>query len=174
MNFKLITITLLILLGLKTNAQNAPAPDYLINNSFPDSVLNFSLLDRENNAILFTEILEKHKGQKIVIDFWASWCRDCIEGLPKLNKLKAKSKKKNVAFIYISMDENDMKWKFAINRLNIEGEHYRSEFGWKNMLSNYIQLDWIPRYLVIDENGKIVVPKAVSADDITIWNAIKK
>lgn len=173
MNYKTLIIILFTFIGFQLKAQNAPAPDYLINNSFPDSVLNFSLLDRDNNEILFSEILEKHKGQKIVVDLWASWCRDCIEGLPKLRKLKAKSKNKNVDFIYISMDEDDMKWKYAINRLNIEGEHYRSEFGWKNVLSNYIDLDWIPRYLVIDENGKIIVPKAVSADDKLIWQSIK-
>ena len=36
-------------------------------------------------------VLDKHKGKKILIDVWASWCRDCIVRLTKFeNNYKKK------------------------------------------------------------------------------------
>ena len=44
----------------------------------------FTSLNQEN--VRFQSILEKHKGKKILIDIWASWCRDCIVRLNSKEK----------------------------------------------------------------------------------------
>jgi thiol-disulfide isomerase/thioredoxin len=147
-----------------TFAQNTPVPDHVASQNFPDSVLNLSLSAHDNQKITFAQILEKHKGKKIVIDVWASWCRDCIEGYPKLDELRQKSDSAHVAFVFISVDKDETKWRAAIERFHITGEHYRSETAWYNTFTNYIVLDWIPRYVVIDEQSKVVLPKAISAE----------
>lgn len=35
-------------------------------------------------------ILEAHKGKTVVVNVWASWCKDCIVGLPNLKALQAR------------------------------------------------------------------------------------
>ncbi|WP_316801447.1 TlpA disulfide reductase family protein [Pedobacter frigidisoli] len=40
------------------------------------------------NGKFTTENLMQYKGKVIVLDSWASWCGNCIEGFPKLKKLQ--------------------------------------------------------------------------------------
>jgi thiol-disulfide isomerase/thioredoxin len=42
------------------------------------------MVNTENEPIAFSEILKKYEGKTIVIDVWASWCSDCIKGMPKV------------------------------------------------------------------------------------------
>jgi len=146
-------------------AQNRIPPDYLLEQDFPDSVRNLKILKLDGEKLDFSDMLKLHTGKKIIIDFWASWCKDCIVGLPKLDKLKQQTGEDKIVYVFISLDKEDVRWRSAINRFNIRGEHYRIETGWHNTLSNYIDLDWIPRYLVLNEAGRIIIPKAISADD---------
>jgi thiol-disulfide isomerase/thioredoxin len=163
----LFTATILV-------AQSRPAPEYLQKQIFPDSVKNTPLYTLAGQEILFSQLLEAYAGKKIVVDFWASWCKDCILSLPKNEKLEKRTTKEEVVFLYLSVDENDNKWKSAISKFDIKGEHYRFKDGWKNTLSNYVDLDWIPRYLVIDKKGNIIVPKAIQGADEQLYNILKK
>ena len=147
-------------------SQNDPVPEYLTTQPFPDSVGSVSIVTYEGKRISFSEMLSAHKGKKVVIDMWASWCRDCIVGLPKLNELRKKTGEEHVVYLFLSVDANEEKWKGAINKFNIQGEHYRVEGAWKTPLSNYIALDWVPRYMVLNENGMIMMPKAIEASRI--------
>ena len=37
--------------------------------------------------------------------------------------------------------------------------------GWKGSFGEFVDLDWIPRYMVVDKEGTIKLFKAVKADD---------
>ena len=144
----------------------------MANRAFPDSVASVLLYSLKGKELPLSEILAAHRGQRVVIDFWASWCRDCIVGLPKLNRLMEETAGHPVDYVFISLDKDKGKWRSAIKRFGIPGEHYRMKNGWKNTLSNYVGLDWIPRYLVLDETGRVRMPKAVSADEPELRKAL--
>jgi len=168
-----VLLFLLFAIATITRAQDAPPPAYLLKQDFPDSVKNLSMLKLDGSHVDFASVLKLHQGKKVIIDFWASWCRDCIIGLPKLEKLKQKTGDK-VVYIFISVDEDDTKWRSAINRFDIRGEHYRIEKGWYNALSNYVELDWVPRYIVLNEQGKIIMPKAIVANNEALEKSLMK
>ena len=44
----------------------------------------------------------------------------------------------------------------SLGKLNIEGEHFISPANHSNSAANYFQASSIPRYILIDKNGKIV------------------
>ena len=111
-----VLLFLLFAIATITRAQDAPPPAYLLKQDFPDSVKNLSMLKLDGSHVDFASVLKLHQGKKVIIDFWASWCRDCIIGLPKLEKLKQKTGDK-VVYIFISVDEDDTKWRSAINRV---------------------------------------------------------
>ncbi|ULC58811.1 TlpA family protein disulfide reductase [Flaviramulus sp. BrNp1-15] len=121
----------------------------------------FTTLD--GNSIVFKDIIEAHKGQTILIDVWASWCRDCIEGMPKVKTLQRKYK--DVAFVFLSLDKTENAWKKGIKKYDVQGEHFFMQSGWDGAFGKFLDLDWIPRYLVIDKQGNIKLFKAVKAND---------
>ena len=141
--------------------------------TFTPEAFNEKVYSLDDSSSNFQEILNKHKGNKILIDFWASWCRDCIEGLPKVNKLQKEFPE--VTFLFLSVDKRKGSWKRGVQRYQIKGEHYNLPKGMKDgALVDFISLGWIPRYMVIDETGKITLFKATDASDKEIKQALKK
>ena len=140
--------------------------------TFTTEALNDVFLTTEEKEITFFEILDIHKGKTIFIDIWAGWCSDCIKGMPKVKKLQKKNK--NIVFLYLSLDKSTEKWKKAIKTFDVTGEHYYIKSGWKGGFCSSIDLDWIPRYMVVNPEGEIVLYKAIKADDEKISEALKK
>jgi thiol-disulfide isomerase/thioredoxin len=153
-------------------SQNQPVPQYLTQQDFPDSVLNVTLIKPDGTNLPLSQVLETYRGKKILVDIWASWCRDCIVGLPRLEELKLRAGSENVAYLFLSIDKDDAKWKSAIEKYNIRGEHYRMEGAWKTPLANYLVLDWVPRYIVIDGRGRLIFPKAIAVSDRLLEEAL--
>lgn len=118
-------------------------------------------------------ILEKHVGKVIVLEFWAGWCKDCLIGMPASHKLKENNSQ--VDFIYLSLDKSSEAWKKGIEKYKLQaGDNYWFSTGWKNPFNEYIDLNWIPRYMVIDQKGKIAKYYAISAEDAEIQKTIEK
>lgn len=155
-------------------AQNKPVPAYLLTQKLPDSVANFSLSKVDETTQTFQQALDQYNGKKIVIDIWASWCRDCLQGMPKIKKVQKQTNSDQVVYLFLSLDQKIGSWKKAIKRFKIQGEHYRIPQGWKNPISHYINLDWIPRYMVFDESGNIILGKAITIEDPKLLELISK
>jgi thiol-disulfide isomerase/thioredoxin len=131
--------------------------------SFKKEGLENIMVTTENKPITFAEILKKYEGTTIVIDVWASWCSDCVKGMPKVKELQEKNPE--VTFLFISMDKSYESWLKGIEKYEVRGEHYLTADGMKGVFGKSIDLDWIPRYMVVDKTGKIALYKVIEADD---------
>jgi len=131
--------------------------------SFKKEGLENIMVTTENKPITFAEILKKYEGTTIVIDVWASWCPDCIKGMPKVKELQEKNPE--VTFLFISMDKSYESWLKGIEKYEVRGEHYLTADGMKGVFGKSVELDWIPRYMVVDKKGKIALYKVIEADD---------
>ncbi len=138
---------------------------------FSDEVLNQEYISIENEAIAFKDILKQYQGKQIVIDIWASWCKDCIVGFPKVADLQ--HDKPDAVYLFLSADRSKDSWKRSIKKYDLKGAHYFLPNGTKGALGDYIDIDWIPRYMVVDSQGNIQVFDAIEADDPNIRNALK-
>lgn len=109
----------------------------------------------DGSTITFQEILAQYTGKNILIDVWAAWCPDCIKALPEIKKIKAEFP--DVVFVNLSLDKTPEAWKEAIAKYGIEGEqfHLNDEKRMKGTFGQAIELNWIPRYIVINKEGKI-------------------
>jgi len=67
--------------------------------------------------------------------------------------------------LFISMDKTYDAWKSGIQKHQLEGEHYLTSDGMKGVFGKSINLDWIPRYMVVDKTGRIALYKVIEADD---------
>ena len=138
---------------------------------FKEEALSNTMKTAENTDITFQEILKKYEGKTIVIDVWASWCSDCIKGMPKVKALQEKYP--DVTYLFISMDKNYESWTKGIEKYDVQGEHYLTTDGMKGVFGKSINLDWIPRYMVVDKTGKIALFKVIEADDTKLIETLE-
>ena len=140
--------------------------------SFEKEALDNVKFATDKTDITFEKILEKYKGKTVVIDVWASWCSDCIKSFPKVKALQKDNP--DVVFLFISMDKTWENWIVGAEKHLLYGEHYMAKDGMKGVFGQSIDLDWIPRYMVVDATGKIALYKAVEADDAKLLETLKK
>jgi len=139
---------------------------------FTEVALDEKFLDQKQDTTSLKEILEKHKGKIILIDIWASWCPDCISGLPKLKQLQ--SDFPAIQMVTLSYDKTFDSWQNGIQKHELSGDHYLIQSAWKGGdFRKQIDLDWIPRYILLDKSGYIVKYRSIEADDSALINLLK-
>lgn len=140
--------------------------------SFSKTALSETLMTTNGGQIAFKDILKNHKGKTTVIEVWASWCGDCVKAMPKVKELQANHPE--VAFTFISMDKTADKWLAGIEKHELKGDHYMANDQMKGVFGQAIDLDWIPRYIIIDKTGKIVLYRAIEKDFDLINETLNK
>jgi thiol-disulfide isomerase/thioredoxin len=158
----LILIVLLIAVSC-TNAQKS---------EFSKEALSASLVSSNKSLITFNDILKSHTDKIILIEIWASWCGDCVKAMPKIHELQAQNPE--VDYLFISMDKSTDNWKKAIVKYELKGEHFMATDQMKGIFGKSIDLDWIPRYIIIDKTGKIVVYRAIETDFDLMNNTLQE
>lgn len=166
---KLLLIFMVGLFGL-SYSQKVPTA---LKTGFSKEALKQKLEDEEGKTITIQEILDQHKGKVLVIDFWAGWCRDCLQALPKAEILEKNNP--NVDFVFLSLERSKEGFDKSLVRFNMkEKDNYWFASGWKNDFNNYVDLNWIPRYMIIDQKSAIAKYYAISPEDPEIQQTIDK
>ena len=105
-----------------------------------------------------TTSLEDLKGKYVYIDVWATWCGWCKKEFPYLKELELEFKGKNIHFVSVSIDEakNRQKWVEMVAKEQLGGIQLLAPGDWKSSIVNKYAIDGVPRFILIDPNGKIV------------------
>ena len=140
--------------------------------AFPQEVLDEKLLTLDGESTTFKEVVAKHKGKKIMFELCASWCAECISGIPKIKKLKADYP--DVVFVFLSIDKTVPQWKKGIERFfNIEGGHYFLPASLKGGYAKGLGIKDVPSYMVVNERGIISLGNVAESLDPRIAAALK-
>ena len=59
--------------------------------------------------------LARHRGQVMVVNFWATWCAPCIEEMPGFVRLQEKYRERGVVFVGVAIDDPDAVAPFMRN-----------------------------------------------------------
>ena len=103
-----------------------------------------------------TTSLDDLKGKYVYIDVWATWCGPCKREIPFLQTLEKKFHGKNIEFVSISIDKPQQHeaWKNMIAQKNMSGIQLFA--GEDQSFAQAYQISGIPRFILIDPEGKIV------------------
>ena len=145
---------------------------YIETSQFKTVTLRKEFTDLNGKSISFEKIIDANKGKTIIIDVWATWCPDCIKGFKSLKKVQKQYP--NAAYVFLSLDKNQDDWKKGIEKYDLKGTHYFLNEKMSGEFGKSIDLDWIPRYIIIDKEGQIANYKSIVADDKTFLHTIKK
>nr|WP_299000861.1 TlpA disulfide reductase family protein [uncultured Allomuricauda sp.] len=88
----------------------------------------------------FEPLLHKEDDITYVVNFWATWCKPCIEELPYFEKVNAEFKDDNVKVVLVSLDMPSM-WKSRLEPF-VEKKALQSEVV---ILDDPKQNTWIPK-----------------------------
>lgn len=122
--------------------------------------------------------LSSLKGSVVYVDVWATWCGPCISEFPSYKALKKRLEDaKDVKWLYVSVDEakDKEKWVNFLAKNELDGIQLFGGNGWDTSITEKYQIRGIPRYLLIDKDGKIHSSNAPrpSSGDI-IYDEIQK
>ena len=140
--------------------------------SFSKEALAETLVAFDGSEVTFQSILEKHKGKTIVLECWASWCGDCVKAMPKIKELQANNP--DVDYVFLSCDKTADKSKEGIEKHELKGDHYLIKGGQKGSVGKSIDLDWIPRYIIVNKKGQISLYRAIETDFELIQKTLKE
>jgi thiol-disulfide isomerase/thioredoxin len=117
--------------------------------------------------------LKDFKGKVVYVDVWATWCGPCVEEIPYAKNLQEAFQEDKVIFLNVSLDSDRESWKKKlIKEKDWLGTHIILDQRERDNLSSNYKVTGIPKYLLIDQTGKIVSADASRPSSKTIREEI--
>ena len=143
--------------------------DLALKREMPEGSISPTFDDYENFNGKTTS-LKDLKGSYVYIDVWATWCGPCKVEIPSLKKLENEFHGKNISFVSISIDDAKRhagsmeqahgKWKKMVEEEELGGIQLFAPDGWKSDFIEAYKIRGIPRFILVDPEGKIVSASA--------------
>ena len=118
--------------------------------------------------------LAEQKGTAILIDFWATWCKPCREGIPHLKEFYLQYKDKGFEIIGISLDSDKAEVEKYIAAENLKWKLAFSGNAWQDATARLYNVNLIPSYWLIDKKGILRDFGMHLRDKETLKKAIEK
>jgi thiol-disulfide isomerase/thioredoxin len=108
--------------------------------------------------------LSSLKGNYVLIDFWASWCKPCRLENPSVVKLYDKYKGKNFEILGVSLDRDRNKWLEAIQQDKLSWPQISDLQFWNSAAARLYNVQSIPFTVLVDPDGKVMATKLRGAE----------
>jgi peroxiredoxin len=130
---------------------------------FPD----FDEKDLQGKALS----IAKYKGKVVLVDFWATWCPQCVVELPEIQKAYDKYHKQGFEVIGISLDEDKGALEKFIKQKKMPWSQYFEGKRFDGKLPMKYGINVLPTTYLIDRDGKII--KLVTDPDALVKDIAK-
>lgn len=96
------------------------------------------------------------RGQVVLLDFWASWCRPCRMENPRVKAMYEREQEKGFTVLGISLDRSEAAWEKAIADDGLPWYHISDLKQWRSAASRLYKVSSIPHTVLLDREGRIV------------------
>jgi thiol-disulfide isomerase/thioredoxin len=107
---------------------------------------------------------EAYRGKVVLVDFWASWCPQCLEETPNILQMYEKYHERGFEVVGICLDQNKRKAEETIGQHGmIWPQLFETEplaNGWTHAMAEKYSVSSIPRMILVDQEGKVVTTLA--------------
>ena len=100
--------------------------------------------------------MEDFRGSYVLLDFWASWCIPCLDEFPLMQKLYQEYSRDDFEIVGISIEEDSLKWRQAIQRFNNPWIQLYGGNGFDQETFEAYKGGGIPFYVLVDREGNIL------------------
>jgi thiol-disulfide isomerase/thioredoxin len=100
--------------------------------------------------------LRSLRGNVVLVDFWASWCPDCIREMPIVRQTYQKYRDKGFTVVGISLDKDEQALSNFVAKKLIPWPQYFDGRGWENDFAVKYGVRAIPEMWLINQRGDMV------------------
>ncbi len=146
---------------------------YLLGSNIMNETNDLQLVSTNSERISYNELIEKHAGKVVYIDFWGSYCQPCIKQFEYSSSLKKIYREENLAQVYISVEPDKERWREACEKYNLGHESYFVVNRFTSKQLENMNIKYIPHYLLYGKNGELVnkfAPRPSEKELITLLN----
>lgn len=114
-----------------------------------DQLVDFSTVDLHGEMVTLTEFQDR---EVVVLDFWATWCGPCIDGMPDLQELHEEFDHRGVEILAVNVGEQvDTVQKFMAKQLY----SFRVIMDPDREIKALYGVEGIPQLIVVDKKGRL-------------------
>jgi len=116
----------------------------------------FSVTSMDQPGVAYNN--ESMKGKIYLMDFWAVWCKPCVEEMPNLHKAYEKFKDRNFEILSLSFDQiPEEVAKFRSGQWKMPWLHTFVEKGFSSDLAKAFEVRGIPKPILVDGNTNTIL-----------------
>lgn len=134
-----LVIVVIVVAGCNDNAKQLAGPE----TTERPEIEKMKLLTLQGEPVDLT----KYKGKAVFINFWATWCKPCVEEMPTIKNAIANLKDADIEFMFASDEKTE----------EIEAFEREHNFGFTYLKASDIQ-DYgilaLPTTMIFDKEGK--------------------
>lgn len=118
----------------------------------PRMAPDFSLLSLDGETVTLSEL----RGNVVVIDFWATWCRPCLKSFPNLHAAVDRHQDRGIILLVVSLDKTAKRARDYL----VENGYPTNYVLWESLdaaraVKDLFGVIGIPRTIIIDRDGFI-------------------
>jgi thiol-disulfide isomerase/thioredoxin len=142
---------LILFTFLTTNALANDLSDIknIVIHKVPKSYENVFFLNKKEQKISINDF----KGNLIILNFWATWCKPCEEEMPSLDNIQVNSTLNNLKIFPINIGKEKIN-KVDEFFLRLDVENLQPYFDPEITLAKKFSLRGVPTSILINKDGK--------------------
>ena len=96
--------------------------------------------------------LSEHRGQVVMINFWATWCGPCRQEMPRLDEIFARYEQAGFTLLGVNIDEDAERAQRLADELGVS---FPLLFDDEQDVSRLYDVQAMPMTVMVDRSGKV-------------------